>query len=277
MASSEDKDRHDRLLKTLLRGFSAEELERQRRGEYRLKYPKATEAEIQLLMDADDKAGYPPQGLGHAKYIMRTKAGARLPAPTAKDFDDAALAVMRFRRGYSAPVANMRFCDWDDRPAVMVGREAFAVLRPGWPWVSVDRDDVRETAGVMSEFAWRSKFEGKFGPLDVSNIPDHSADKSLRPRLSEKDFDEALAAARRDHKPLVSRMIFTNWDRRPAVLIDNKAFAVLAPGEDWVRVSRHDVFGTASVMSEAKWRKAFSDFTPLDLAKIPDHSGDKPA
>jgi hypothetical protein len=57
MTSDSDKGRHDRLVKAFL-GDSAEELERRRRRDYRQGYPKATEAEIQLLIDADDKAGY---------------------------------------------------------------------------------------------------------------------------------------------------------------------------------------------------------------------------
>jgi hypothetical protein len=84
----------------------------------------------------------------------------------------------------------------------------------------------------------------------------------------------ALRVIRRALPTLPERMLFVNWDYRPAVLVDGMAFAVIAPGEAGKRLSRHDVFGTASVMSEAAWRKAFSDFAPLDLSKIPDHSGD---
>jgi hypothetical protein len=90
-----DKDRYDRQIKALLNGPSGEELDSQRRCEYRRKYPHADEDLIQLLMAADDKAGYPPVCIGHARYIMRTSAGNRRPAPTAKDFDDAARTVVR--------------------------------------------------------------------------------------------------------------------------------------------------------------------------------------
>ena len=90
-----DKDRYDRQIKALLNGPSGEELDSQRRCEYRRKYPHADEDLIQLLMAADDKAGYPPVCIGHARYIMRTSAGNRRPAPTAKDFDDAARTVAR--------------------------------------------------------------------------------------------------------------------------------------------------------------------------------------
>ena len=66
------------------------------------------------------------------------------------------------------------FCDWDRRPAVLVEptcREAFAVLDPGEAWSKVDAADVFHTAGVMSEAAWRSRFEPEFGPLDLSTLP----------------------------------------------------------------------------------------------------------
>jgi hypothetical protein len=186
MTKKEDQDRHDQLVKAFLGGLSAEEVERQRRREYRHGYPKATEAEIQLLMDADDKAGYPPQGLGHARYIMRTSAGARLPAPTAKDFDDAARVAMKVHRDHLAHLAlvsTMKFVDWDHRPTVLDGDRAFAVLRPGAPWVAVDRWDVGQTGSDLSEDAWRKTFFGKFGTLDLSKIPKAADQKPTRHEL----------------------------------------------------------------------------------------------
>lgn len=71
----------------------------------------------------------------------------------------------------------MKFVNWDWRPAVLLKspERAFAVLEPSGPWVEVDERDVAESAGVMREEAWRSKFEAKFGPLDVSKIPAQSA------------------------------------------------------------------------------------------------------
>jgi hypothetical protein len=50
------------------------------------------------------------------------------------------------------------FVNWDHRPAVLVGGKAFAVLKPGGPWVPVDRADVFHTAAVMSEAAWLEYF-----------------------------------------------------------------------------------------------------------------------
>ncbi|TAK47146.1 MAG: hypothetical protein EPO23_11890 [Xanthobacteraceae bacterium] len=68
---------------------------------------------------------------------------------------------------------------------------------------------------------------------------------------------------------------FCNWDWRPAVLLPGvSAFAVTRPGGEWREVDGSDVAHTASVMSEADWRAAFEpDFGPLDLSKIPAHSG----
>jgi hypothetical protein len=83
---------------------------------------------------------------------------------------------------------------------VLVGDEAFAVLRPGEPWVSVDRDDVWFTSRVMTEEAWRRTFITQFGPLDTwrwrpgqDNVP------QSKPLPRAKDFDAAARAARAAH------------------------------------------------------------------------------
>jgi hypothetical protein len=68
-------------------------------------------------------------------------------------------------------MTSMKFVDWDHRPAVLVGDKAFAVLRPGAPWVSVDEWDVGQTGAELSEDAWR-KFFRSFDPLDLSKIPE---------------------------------------------------------------------------------------------------------
>jgi hypothetical protein len=66
----------------------------------------------------------------------------------------------------------------------------------------------------------------------------------------------------------MTELIFCNWDYRPAVLTEFSAFAVLGRGEAWTKVSRHDVFGTAGVMSEDVWRQWFEGkFGPLDLSR----------
>jgi hypothetical protein len=96
------------------------------------------------------------------------------------------------------------FVNWDRRPAVLIGDKAFAVLTPGGCWVSVDRDDVFHTAGVMSEAAWRKTFVGKFGSLDLfywrgqDNVP------QPKPLPTAKDFDDAARAVYA--KPATSRL-----------------------------------------------------------------------
>jgi hypothetical protein len=62
----------------------------------------------------------------------------------------------------------MKFANWDSRPAVMLdGLRAFAVLAPGEGWTKVDASDVGHTGADMSEAAWRKRFVGRFGVLDV--------------------------------------------------------------------------------------------------------------
>src|ERR1700682_3393381 len=92
-------------------------------------------------------------------------------------------------------VSPMDFVDWDHRPAVLVGDKAFAVLRPGGPWVSVDRDDVWYTGGVMTEAAGRKRFVGEFGRLDVLQWrPGQDNPPQLKPLPTAKDFDDAVRA-----------------------------------------------------------------------------------
>jgi hypothetical protein len=55
-------------------------------------------------------------------------------------------------------VSPIKFVNWDYRPAILVGDEAFAVLRPGTPWVSVDASDNGHTGAELSETAWRKTF-----------------------------------------------------------------------------------------------------------------------
>jgi hypothetical protein len=89
------------------------------------------------------------------------------------------------------------FVNWDYRPAILVGYEAFAVLRRGEPWKKVDRWDVVNSARVMTETAWRRMFVRKFGHLDVvawrpmaqDNVP------QSKPLPRAKDFDDAARAA----------------------------------------------------------------------------------
>jgi hypothetical protein len=68
-------------------------------------------------------------------------------------------------------MTELKFADWDHRPAVLVGAKAFAVLGRGKPWVSVDAYDVGHTGTELTETAWRRRFVGEFGHLDVVRWP----------------------------------------------------------------------------------------------------------
>ena len=66
-------------------------------------------------------------------------------------------------------------------------------------------------------------------------------------------------------------LTFCNWDWRPAVLLKSplRAFAVLDRNEDWTEVDALDVFTTAAVWPEARWREAFEpEFGPLDISRF---------
>jgi hypothetical protein len=90
----------------------------------------------------------------------------------------------------------MIFVNWDRRPVVLVGDKAFAVLRPGAPWVSVARCDVGHTGGVMTETAWRRAFVREFGHLDVLTWRPMAQDNvpQQKPLPTAKDFDDAVRA-----------------------------------------------------------------------------------
>jgi hypothetical protein len=53
-------DSHDRLVAHFIEGLSVDGLRRQRRDEIRMGHPKATEAEIERMMDEDVKRGHLP-------------------------------------------------------------------------------------------------------------------------------------------------------------------------------------------------------------------------
>jgi hypothetical protein len=229
MTSDSDKGRQDRLVKALLGGLSAEEGEQQRRRDYRRGYPKATEPEIQLLMAADDKAGYPPVCIGHARYIMRTSAGTRRPAPTAKDFDDAAREIAATHRENlrenEVLGAGMTFCNWDRRPAVLFEQGTYALLAPGAPWTEVDRHDVFG-ASVLSQEEWRRVFRA-YAPLDLRALHAKIAARrnqlvagvtDRRPAPTVRGFDDAAREAAANYQEnyqerLAAGFPFWIWDQ----------------------------------------------------------------
>ena len=66
-----------------------------------------------------------------------------------------------------------RFVDWGQRPAVLLdmsGR-ACAKLEPNGPWVWIDRAQAEAFGEILSEEAWRARFEPRFGPLELKNPP----------------------------------------------------------------------------------------------------------
>jgi hypothetical protein len=74
----------DRFIAAFLSGLSEEGLNHglkiDRRAECRRGYPKASDAEIQMLCDAGEKAGAVPHNLDHARLILSDSVAAFTPA-----------------------------------------------------------------------------------------------------------------------------------------------------------------------------------------------------
>jgi len=73
----------DRFIEAFLDGLAGEGLKhgnKARRAEYRRGYPHASDAEIQMLLDAGNKAGAVPHNLEHAKLILSDNVFAYTPA-----------------------------------------------------------------------------------------------------------------------------------------------------------------------------------------------------
>jgi hypothetical protein len=70
----------DRLVARLIAGLSREGIAYGQRCEWMAGYPKATEAEIQTLIDAEKRAGSPPRSLAHARLILADNVYAFRPA-----------------------------------------------------------------------------------------------------------------------------------------------------------------------------------------------------
>jgi hypothetical protein len=60
----------DRIVKVVIANLSGEGIDRQTLHEYRQGYPEATEAEIQMLFEAEKKYGSPAHSLAHARKIL---------------------------------------------------------------------------------------------------------------------------------------------------------------------------------------------------------------
>jgi hypothetical protein len=179
----------DRLIEAMLGGLSVEGIDEQCKHEFRQAHPTYSEAEIELMFRADRKQGYPPRSLAQARRILGM-----------------------------IDKSKFNFCNWDNRPAVLVGYSAFAVLSPRAPWVTVDRSDVYNTSAEMSEAAWRTRFAGEgYGALDLSRIRDPSI-SSAHPAPTPKDFDDAaLAVMKEARRPNVTlEIIHATLSANPA-------------------------------------------------------------
>jgi hypothetical protein len=69
------------------------------------------------------------------------------------------------------PKTDTYFFNWNGRPAVVKGAEAFAVTKPGGAWRRVKLHNVCYVGFPTDEMLWRHYNEREFGPLDLSKIP----------------------------------------------------------------------------------------------------------
>jgi hypothetical protein len=60
----------DRFVEAMLAGLSAAGIKRQIMSEYIAGFPFASDAQLQMLVDAEAKAGGPPHDLNHAALIL---------------------------------------------------------------------------------------------------------------------------------------------------------------------------------------------------------------
>jgi hypothetical protein len=98
-------DRQARLAAAFIEALSAENIDRQRKHEYHQGHPTLTEAELDLMMAAEKKAGRPMRDPAHAKQVLgiqERKSGyssvgalvmARAQKRLAEEYDDADLAL----------------------------------------------------------------------------------------------------------------------------------------------------------------------------------------
>ncbi|QOF72395.1 hypothetical protein IG197_04735 [Aminobacter sp. SR38] len=176
--------------------------------------------------------------------------------------------------------------NWDNRPAIISGGGAFAMLEPSSPWVEVDFRDVLWTSDVLTEAAWRERFKS-FGELNppthlldqvspspraqepvASQAPPPAASAPPSPALPAGAADESENAAPPETEPYKRPTNLVNWDNRPAIIGDAGAFAMLKPNSPWVEVDFLDVWSTADILSEEAWRERFKRFGELNPPMI---------
>jgi hypothetical protein len=159
-------DRHDRLIAAFLANLN--DIDRHREHEFRQGYPKATDAEIKMLCDADKKAAYPPRSIEHARLILSDN-------------------VWVFEPAHDSPYGGSRYSRHD-----LAGRppyRPFCAFRDHWrpddatvPQ-KTHRTLLRETMKIMAEIL----ADDPRGPPMPGNPP--------RQKPTAKDFDDAALAA----------------------------------------------------------------------------------
>ena len=177
----------DRFIAAFLDELSRDGLEhrdKDRRAEFRRGYPKASEAVIQMLLDAGEKAGAVPHNLDHAKLILSDSVFAFTPANDSPYGRDA----KRFAAFHHWPVPDKR--SFSAVGALIMARtiKRFAAEHP-------DLDSEMMTGAITLEKRALDAIaagvsEILLAPLDLSKIPDNSP----QPRPTERDFDNAALA-----------------------------------------------------------------------------------
>ena len=66
--------------------------------------------------------------------------------------------------------AELVFVFWENRPAIIDGARAFAILVPGEGWTEVDNAEVADSGRVMREEHWREFFLDRWGHLDMPDL-----------------------------------------------------------------------------------------------------------
>ena len=62
-------------------------------------------------------------------------------------------------------------------------------------------------------------------------------------------------------------MKYSNWDERPAILLQNSAYAMLHPHGEWESVDFLDVRETGRIMKKEEWEELFAPrFGTLDFS-----------
>lgn len=175
-----------------------------------------------------------------------------------------------------------RLVDWDGCPAIFGEAGAFAMLKPNSLWVPVDFVDVQWSGDILPEEIWRKRFK-RFGELDPPMFDqvlpraqeptgrpaaEPSASAPPSPALPAGAAGESASAASPDTEPYKRRTLLVDWDRRPAIIGERGAFAMLSPNSYWVEVDFVDVWWNADVLPEEIWRARFKSFGELDPPMI---------